>query len=278
MSEISLAGKVVIITGASSGIGRAAAMAFAEAGACPVLVARRREVLESVQQALPGGSSSLVIPADITRSEDLQQVVAGTQARFGRIDVLVNNAGLSLGGPLQEMDPQAMHQMLEVNIYAPLRLAQLALPVLLGQGSGQIVNVSSVAGVLNSPGYTAYAASRAAVIAFSKALRRELVGTGVKVSVVLPGWTRTPMSGRIPEQALRHARLLSPLATFDEPEVPARAILDCVRYGRSWVALGGLQYRLGMLAERWAPWLMDWVYRWYFDRDEMVRVLKDSGV
>ena len=171
-----------------------------------------------------------------------------------------------------------MHQMLEVNVYAPLRLAQLALPVLLGQGSGQIVNVSSVAGVLNSPGYTAYAASRAAVIAFSEALRRELVGTGVKVSVVLPGWTRTPMSGRITEQALRQVRLLTPLSTFDEPEVPARAILDCVRYGRQQVVLGGLQYRFGMLAERWAPWLMDGIYRWYFDRDEMVRVLKDSGV
>ena len=277
MKAAPLTGKVVLVTGASSGIGRAAALAFAGAGACPVLVARRREVLEQVQQAMPG-TASLVVPADVTRSEDLHAVVAQALARFGRIDVLVNNAGLSMGGPLQDLDPQGLRQMLDVNVYGPLRLAQLVLPVMLSQGRGQIVNVSSVAGALNSPGHTAYAATRAAVIAFSEALRRELAGTGVKVSLVLPGWTRTAMVSHITEQALRQARLLTPLSTFDEPEVPARAILDCVRYGRQQVVLGGLQYRFGILVERWAPWLMDWIYRHYFNREMLVRVLRDLGV
>ncbi len=137
--------------------------------------------------------------------------MSAVQARFGRIDVLVNNAGLSYGGRLEELDPARLRALGAVNLYGPLRLARAVIPLMMRKGgragefAGHIVNVSSVAGVLLAPGMSVYGATRRGIIAFSTALRRELRGTGIRVSTVLPAFTNTPMADRVGEDALARA-------------------------------------------------------------------------
>jgi NADP-dependent 3-hydroxy acid dehydrogenase YdfG len=274
----SLDDKVVIITGASAGIGRATAHAFAAAGCQVVLVARRAEVLTEVKaELIRYGKPVLAVPTDIVREDGVQALVRTVNQTFGRIDVLVNNAGLSRGGALQQAGPDQIHQMVELNVYAPMRLTQCVLPQMLKQKQGHIVNVSSVAGVVAAPGQVAYAATRAAVITFSHALRRELDGSGVRVSVVLPGWTRTAMLEKMPESDLRAAGLLNAWITLDPPEVPARAMVDAVRYNRYQVMLGGPQFFVGDIMHRISPRLMDLYYRWFVDKPKWLKILENLG-
>src|SRR5262245_30736039 len=132
----SLTRQVVVITGASSGIGRAAAHAFAQAGASVALVARRPEALAAVEAELGCyGVETLVVPADVTRSEELERLVEKVLGTFGRIDVLVNNAGISRGGSFITLEPDDLRQLLLTNVYGPLRLTQLVLPCMLRRGS-----------------------------------------------------------------------------------------------------------------------------------------------
>lgn len=274
----SLDDKVVIVTGASAGIGRATAHAFAAACCRVVLVARRADVLAEVKAELAQyGQPVLAVPTDIVREEEVQALVETVQQTFGRIDVLVNNAGVSLGGAFQQAGPDQIRQMVELNVYAPLRLTQCVLPQMLKQKQGHIVNVSSVAGVVAAPGQVAYATTRSAVIAFSHALRRELDGSGVRVSLVLPGWTRTGMLEKMPESDLRAAGLLNAWITLDPPEVPARAIVDAVRYNRYQVMLGGLQFFVGDIMHRVTPRWLDLYYRWFVDKAKWLKVLEKLG-
>jgi NADP-dependent 3-hydroxy acid dehydrogenase YdfG len=274
----SLDDKVVIVTGSSAGIGRATAHAFAAAGCRVVLVARRAEVLAEVKAELaPYGRPVLAVPTNIVREDEVQALVATVEQAFGRIDVLVNNAGLSLGGAFQQAGPEQLHQMVELNVYAPMRLTQCILPLMLKQKQGHIVNVSSVAGVVAAPGQVAYAATRGAVITFSHALRRELAGSGVRVSLVLPGWTRTGMLEKMPESELRAAGLLNAWITLDPPEVPARAIVDAVRYNRYQVMLGGIQFFVGDRMHRVSPRWMDLYYRWFVDKAKWLKILENLG-
>ena len=165
----------------------------------------------------------------------------------------------------------------------PLGLTHHVLPVLLRQGKdadgfgGHIVNVSSVAGAIFSPGMAAYAGTRRGIIAFSSSLRRELAGTGIRVSVVLPTFTRTPMADRVPEAALRDAGALWPLHGFDEPARPALAVLDAVRFNLRRVRLGGLQYRLGAFGEDVTPALMDFYWRIRIDTAAYIEAMRGLG-
>ena len=274
----SLKDRVVIITGASSGIGRAAAHEFAKCGAQVVLVARRREMLVEVGREIEGyGRPALVVPADMGREEDLKNLCNVVIQTFGRIDVLVNNAGLSIGGAFTEQDDAIIRKMVEVNVYAPMRLTQIVLPHMLERRDGHIVNVSSVAGVIPSPGQTAYAPTRAAVISFSHALRREVAGHGIRVSAILPGWTRTAMLENMHEDEMRAAGLLNPFINLDGPEVPARAIVDAVIHNRYQVLMGGIQYWWGDKLQRLSPKIMDWFFRFWMDTEKMVQGMKELG-
>jgi NAD(P)-dependent dehydrogenase (short-subunit alcohol dehydrogenase family) len=262
---VSLAGRVVIITGASAGIGRATAHAFAQAGARVVLVARRAEPLAAVKAELAQYRGEvLAVPADVTCDEALEQLVETALQAFGRIDVLVNNAGISRGGPFTGLPADDLQQLLLINVYGPLRLAQLVLPAMLRQHGGHIVNVSSMAGLLGAPGLAAYNATRSAIIAFSDSLRREVQGSGIYVSAVLPSWTRTPMTGGLDEAGMRAAGLLTPLTSFDPPERPAQAIVDAVRYRRAQLTMGGPEIQVLAWQNQLSPRLSDLLYRLYF--------------
>jgi short-subunit dehydrogenase len=275
----SLQGAVVLVTGASAGIGRAAANAFAAQGAHVALVARRAELLAEVAAELAVYSGeTLAVPADLTLEKDLKRTAAAVTERFGRVDVLVNNAGLSLGGPLHEQSPADVRRVINLNLTALIRLTQLLLPGMLERRRGHIVNVSSVSGPLAAPGTTAYAATKAAVNTFSDALRREVKRHGVGVSVVIPGWVRTDMIARMSQKYMRQTNMINRLIPIAEAETVAAAIVDAVRYNRRQVLMGGPGFYIGILASRMAPELLDLIFKHYNDTDAMLAVLKNSGV
>ena len=191
----SLTGRVVIVTGASSGIGEATARQFGREGAKVVLAARRVDRLESVAQeiaALNTGAETLVIQADLSKLEDIQSVVNQTLNKFGRIDVLVNNAGFGRLDWLENLDPvKDIEAQLLVNVHGVIQTTRQVLPVMIEQRSGNIINMCSMAGLVGTPTYTIYAASKHAVHGFSEALRREVKPWGINVSLIYPGGVST---------------------------------------------------------------------------------------
>jgi NAD(P)-dependent dehydrogenase (short-subunit alcohol dehydrogenase family) len=184
-------GKVVMVTGASSGIGRAVALAFAAAGARVALVARRQAALEEVARL--AGGEAIVLPADVTRKEDVRACFAKARAHFGRIDVVVNNAGILLPAPVTDIVESELEAMLRVNLFGALFVMQEAVPVMLAQGGGSIVNMASLAGRRGVTPVGGYCATKFALIGLTEALRMELHGHPVHVGLVLPGVVETPM-------------------------------------------------------------------------------------
>ncbi|MDI6450995.1 SDR family NAD(P)-dependent oxidoreductase [Anaerobaca lacustris] len=182
--------KRVIVTGASCGIGAAAAKQFAVEGACVVLVARRREALETVARQI-GPDRVLVVAADVTDTDAMGTMLERTQTQFGGVDVLVNNAGYHARGPLERRCPDELARMIDVNLKAPAVLCRMALPYLRRAGGGAIVNVASLAGRVPSGGTATYCATKFGLRAFSLSLAEELEGTGITVSVVSPGLVDT---------------------------------------------------------------------------------------
>ncbi len=178
--------RVVVITGASSGIGEATARLAHARGARVVLVARRTDRLEALEKELDG---SLAVTADVTRAADRQAIVDLTTERFGRVDVLVNNAGRGLHLPLEEVDPDDYAAILDLNVGSALAMMQAVLPSMRDRGEGAIVNISSGTTRRVIPGLGAYAATKAALNMLSSVARAELAGDGIVVSTVLPTYT-----------------------------------------------------------------------------------------
>jgi len=184
----SLNERVIWITGASSGIGAAAAGALARAGARVVLTARRAERLRAVAEPL--GASAVVVAADLAATGERVRAFTAAQTAFGRIDVLVNNAGIGRLGWLEELDEARIAAQLALNLEATIHLSRMALPAMLARRSGQIVTVASIAGLIAPPTYSIYSATKFAVRGFAEALRREVGPRGVSVSLVSPGAVR----------------------------------------------------------------------------------------
>jgi short-subunit dehydrogenase len=184
--------QVIVITGASSGIGRAIALEWARTGATILLSGRNREALENVAMAVrAAGGEPIVEPGDVTSEQQRKSLIDRALREKGRIDVLVNNAGRGFYASVKDIDVAEMERLFALNVIAPVRLAQLALePLMRSQGS--IVMLSSVAGVAASPHLGAYAASKFALEALSIALRAELRQSGVRVHVIRPGPVETP--------------------------------------------------------------------------------------
>jgi short-subunit dehydrogenase len=187
-------GCVVIITGASSGIGAATARLFAAYGATVVLAARSHEALERVAADLAG--QSLVVPTDMADSVQVEALVQQTLARHGRVDILINNAGVGLTGPVADLRAADLQQTLAVDVLGPIAAIQAVVPPMRRQGRGQIINISSVLAAQPLPYLGGYAAAKAALERVSEALRMELRGSGIAVSVVRPGTTQTDFNAR----------------------------------------------------------------------------------
>jgi short-subunit dehydrogenase len=188
-------GKVVIVTGASSGIGEATARQFGREGAKLVLAARRVDKLESLAQeilAMGSGAETFVVQADLSKLEDIQTLVNQTLDKFGRIDVLVNNAGFGRLDWLENLDPvKDIQAQFDVNVLGVILTTRQVLPIMIKQRSGHIINMCSMAGLVATPTYTVYAACKHAVHGFSEALRREVKPWGIDVSMIYPGGVST---------------------------------------------------------------------------------------
>jgi NAD(P)-dependent dehydrogenase (short-subunit alcohol dehydrogenase family) len=183
-----------MITGASSGIGRDIALTLARMGAKVALVARRRAVLDQLASQINNdGGDALALSADVTQRDELHDTVRLALADFGHIDILVNSAGILLPGSVETMNPGDLEKMMAVNLFGTLHALQAVLPSMRTAGSGSIVNIASLAGRRGMPPLGGYCATKFAVVGLTEALRVELYGTGVRVSLVMPGVIDTPM-------------------------------------------------------------------------------------
>ena len=228
---MSLDNKVVIVTGASSGIGRATAHHLASLGARLVLAARDATALNELEGALPG---SLAIRTDVTSPEASARLVQETVSRFGRIDVLVNNAGQAMAKPVEHIDLDEYTALLELNLIAPLRLMQLVIPQMRSQGGGQIVNISSQASSKHIPYIAGYASTKSALNTLSLTAREELAKDHITVSIVKPGIVDTDFGQNTPSPEpdnLRHAEDGTLLAHVIAPTTVAAAVANIIDSG-----------------------------------------------
>lgn len=188
MAISELAGSVVVVTGASSGMGEATARALHGAGAHPVLAARRTERLEALSAEL---GDARFFTTDVTRPDDVARLVTGTVEQYGRIDGLVNNAGASLSGDVAEVDLERFRRRLDLNVVAPVALLQAVVPAMRAAGAGTVVNVSSGTTRRVAVGLAPYASTKSALNTLSLAAREELSGDGIDVSLIVPFITAT---------------------------------------------------------------------------------------
>jgi NADP-dependent 3-hydroxy acid dehydrogenase YdfG len=211
-----LTGRVAIVTGAGRGIGRAIALAFAAEGAAVALAARSRSEVASIAAAIrDAGGRALGIPTDVTNDGAVEMMVEQTVAELGRLDVLVTSAGTAAFGAVADAKPGDWDLMLAVNLRAVMVTCRAALPAMMRQRSGTILNVASIAAKRALPGAAAYAATKAGVVAFSRVLAEEMRPHGVRVGVLVPGAVDTPLWDAIPGGPARAGML--------RPEDVARA-------------------------------------------------------
>ena len=222
-------GSVILVTGSSRGIGRAIALEAARRGAAGVVVnyLRSREAAERVAAEIRRlGSDALVVGADVSRWEEARRLVGAAVESWGRVDVVVNNAGILEPKPFHEMEPRDWQRMVEVHFYGALNVARAALPYMIEKRRGVIVNISSVLGLRPEPLASHYSAAKAALIAWSIAAAKELAEYGVRVFAVAPGGVDTDMARAWGDMDWVEEEI--PLARLARPEEVARLVLDAV--------------------------------------------------
>ena len=253
--------RVVWITGASSGIGEASAHAFARAGARVVLSSRRADELERVQRALPRPAEHIVLPLDLMRPESFPALVEDVRARCGRVDVLLNNGGVSQRSLALDASAEVERALMEVNYFGPVALTKAVLPSMLARRSGHIGVVSSVMGFLGTPGRSTYAAAKHALHGYFDSLRAEVWRNGIKVTLICPGYVQTAVSDNaLGPRGEKHGRTDGTHLSGIPAERCARAILRGIARGREEVYIGGGEVT-GIYVKRFAPWLLSRIVR-----------------
>ena len=219
-----LEGKVCLITGAGQGIGEATALKFAREGAVVIACDLKQEQVEAVAQACrAGGAQAEGHVMDVTNRVQIDAVVAQVIETHGRIDVLVNNAGITQDARLQKMTLEQFDRVIDVNLRGVFLCAQAVAGHMTGQGSGVILNASSVVGLYGNFGQTNYAAAKFGVIGFTKTWARELSPKGVRVNAVAPGFIKTPMIATVPDKVLDELAQKVPLKRLGQAEEIANA-------------------------------------------------------
>lgn len=220
--QVSLEGKVVCITGATRGLGRSMAVAFAQEGAHLVLGARTQHELDALAASLP---SAIAVPTDVRSVADLQRLVQAAVAEFGRLDVMVNNAGLAVYGPFEGVTEDDWDRMADTNLKGAFFGAQAAFRVMKTQRSGLIINISSIAGKLHLPGESAYNATKWGLNGFSGTIRLEAQRVGVRVTTVCPGGIDTPFWSAMDAYPFP-TDLIDPQRDFMDPDEVARTVVQ----------------------------------------------------
>jgi 3-oxoacyl-[acyl-carrier protein] reductase len=231
-----LAGKVAVVTGGSRGIGLAIARLLAEDGASVVVSGRDAARLDAALKELESlGATALAVVADAAKREDVDRLVEGARERFGRIDVVVNNAGITRDQLLVRMKDDDWDHVLESNLRGVFLMTRAAAKVMMRQRSGRIINISSAAGAMGNPGQVNYSAAKAGVIGLSKAAARELAHWNILVNVVAPGLIETDMTAAIPAEAREGLLAQVPLKRIGQPREVAEAVRFLAGDGASYV-------------------------------------------
>jgi len=219
-------GRIIAITGASSGIGRATAEVLAREGAAVVVSARRADRLEALATDITArGGRALAVPGDVTSERDMETLVAQAIDSFGRLDVMICNAGIGFHGPLDETSPEVMRRLVDVNLMGTLYAARAALPVFRRQGAGHLIAVSSMAGRRGIGGSSVYSATKAAQIGLIESLRAEFLGTDLHASLIYPVLVETEFRSSITRDYGLQIEGHGPSQPVEEV---ARLIADCV--------------------------------------------------
>jgi hypothetical protein len=249
---MSLKGKIIVITGASSGIGRAAAIEFAKKGAKLALIARRKEKLEDLQDALAKFNTDILIcPCDVSDKDQVKQMTNQVLQKFDKIDVLVNNAGFAIYGSVSNLSIEEIESQMQTNYFGMVYCTKNFLPVLQKQNSGHIVNVASVAASFGLPGIAPYCASKFAMLGFSEGLKHELRGTNIGVTVVSPIMVRTDFFdhesfANMPKYSL----------TSLDPKTVARAIIAASESPRLEIIVPNI-VRIGVWLKHTIPFVVN---------------------
>ena len=249
--------KVVIITGASSGIGEACAYAFAKQGAKVVLAARSIDRLNHVKQSCEAlGAQALLVKCDVTLEVDCKELINQTVAQFKTIDILINNAGISMRALFVDLDLAVLKQVMDINFWGTVYCTKYAMPYLLAQ-KGSVIGISSVAGFKGLPGRTGYSASKFAMEGFMESLRIENLKTGLHVGVMRPGYT----ASNIRNAALNKDAKSQAESPFDESklmsaEAVADYILNMIKTKKAEQVLT-LQGKLSFLLQKFVPRILD---------------------
>jgi len=241
MLDLGLKGKAALVTGASSGIGRQTAVRLAAEGVRVALVARRREgLLEVAAEIGAAGGDALPVPADITVPAEAEHCIHVAVAAFGRLDILVNAAGMLQGGNIENTSPEMWDRTVDLNLRAVFQMMHLAVPYLV-ESKGCVVNVSSVNGLRSFPNVLAYCVSKAGVDQLTRCAALELAAKGVRVNAINPGVTRTNLhlAGGMEEEAyarfLEHSKTTHPLGRIGQPDEAADLILFLVSERAAWI-------------------------------------------
>jgi NADP-dependent 3-hydroxy acid dehydrogenase YdfG len=245
---------VAIVTGASSGIGRATALALARQGACVALAARREDALLELAKEIESlGRETLIVPTDVTRRARVEKMVEAVLAQWGRLDILISNAGEYIRAPIAELDPAELQRSLDINFFGGVHCIKAVLPHMLERKSGHILAVTSMDGKIGLPPDAPYVSAKFALTGFLEVLRQEVSEHGITVTNVLPGRVDTVM--------IEHLRFLwiSPKVS---PESVARAVVGAIRR-RKAIVIVPPQARLLYYINVFAPRLSDRLSRFF---------------
>ncbi len=234
-----LRGKVALVTGGSAGIGEAIAVLFAQEGAAVTITGRRKDRLERVIGEIgQKGGRALAVAGSVTDETHVREAVAQTVRTFGRLDILVNNAGIGdFGRKIHETDDAVWQRVLDVNVTGVFRMTRAAIPEMLKSGGGTIINISSIASLVGLPMLPAYAASKGALDALTRAIAVDYAAQGIRCNVVNPGLIETPMAESLLSDPARAAEVLSQylIARPGKPEEVAKLVLYLASDDASWV-------------------------------------------
>ncbi len=264
-----LAGATIVVTGASSGIGRETALRLAARGANVVVAARREEPLATLVEACRSrGGEALGVGVDVADEASVRTLAEAAVARFGRIDGWVNNASVSLIGRFEDLPPDAFRRTLDVNFFGVVHGSRVALELFRRTGSGTIVNVASLAGRIGAPYYSAYASAKHAVVGFSQSLRMELRGTpGIHVCTVMPAAIDTPFFQHSGNYA---GRPFKPIRPFYQPELVADLIVGLLERPRGEVFAGDMAAPSSLMRTL-MPGLFERAYSAMVERDHFLQ-------